>query len=173
MDDLISRQAVLDYIDTMPSELTSDGRRMVRRIRLTEYIADTLPSAQPEITEDDVKEYCRKRCLIVVTSDLYYEMTRRWASAQPETHDKRTETHECDLINRQAAIDALGEEPEVWTGKDEYAQGLNNQWHYGINAIKAVPSADIAPCDVCKYNPPSSMDGKPCCVCRAERRTDD
>ena len=46
MDDLISRQAVLDYIDTMPSELTSDGRRMVRRIRLTEYIADTLPSAQ-------------------------------------------------------------------------------------------------------------------------------
>ena len=22
-------------------------------------------------------------------------------SAQPETHDKRTETHECDLINRQ------------------------------------------------------------------------
>ena len=46
-----------------------------------------------------------------------------------------------DLISRQAAIDALGEEPEVWTGKDEYAQGLNNQWHYDINALKAVPSA--------------------------------
>ena len=26
-------------------------------------------------------------------------------SAQPETHDKRTETHACDLISRQAAID--------------------------------------------------------------------
>ena len=25
-------------------------------------------------------------------------------SAQPETHDKRTETHACDLISRQAAI---------------------------------------------------------------------
>ena len=46
-----------------------------------------------------------------------------------------------DLIERQAAIDALGEEPEVWTGKDEYAQGLNNQWHYDVNALKAVPSA--------------------------------
>ena len=46
-----------------------------------------------------------------------------------------------DTISRQAAIDALGEEPEVWTGKDEYAQGLNNQWHYDVNALKAMPSA--------------------------------
>ena len=30
-------------------------------------------------------------------------------SAQPETHDKRMETHSCDLIDRQAAIDALKE----------------------------------------------------------------
>ena len=29
----------------------------------------------------------------------------RWASAQPETHGKRTETHACDCISRQAAID--------------------------------------------------------------------
>ena len=27
-------------------------------------------------------------------------------SAQPETHEERTETHACDCINRQAAIDA-------------------------------------------------------------------
>ena len=27
-------------------------------------------------------------------------------SAQPETHEERTETHACDLISRQAAIDA-------------------------------------------------------------------
>lgn len=51
-DDLISRQAVLDYIDSMPSELTADGRRMIRRIRLTEYIQDSLPSAQPEPLTD-------------------------------------------------------------------------------------------------------------------------
>ena len=42
--DLISRQAVLDYIDKMPSELTTDGRRMIRRRTLEEYISDTLPS---------------------------------------------------------------------------------------------------------------------------------
>lgn len=45
-----------------------------------------------------------------------------------------------DTISRQEAIDALGEEPEVWSGNDEYAQGLNNQWHYDVNALKAVPS---------------------------------
>ena len=47
-----------------------------------------------------------------------------------------------DNISRQAAIEALGEEPEVWSGRDEYEQGLNNQWHYDRNAIKAVPSVD-------------------------------
>lgn len=46
-----------------------------------------------------------------------------------------------DTISRRQAIDALGDEPEVWSGKDEYAQGLNNQWHYDRNAIKALPSA--------------------------------
>lgn len=49
MDDLISRQEVLDYIDSMPSELTADGRRMIRRIRLIEYIQDSIPSVQPTL----------------------------------------------------------------------------------------------------------------------------
>ena len=35
-----------------------------------------------------------------------------------------------------------------------------------------LPSAQPTPCDVCRHNPPSSMDGKPCCVCPAERRTE-
>ena len=33
----------------------------------------------------------------------------------------------------------------------------------------------LSPCDVCMYNPPSSMDGKPCCMCPAsppERQED-
>ena len=63
------------------------------------------------------------------------------------------QAQEFDTVSRQAAIDALGEEPEVWTGKDEYAQGLNNQWHYDVNALKALPSAqpEIIRCKDCKY----------------------
>ena len=33
-------------------------------------------------------------------------------------------------------------------------------------------SKNMTPCDVCRYNPPSSMDGKPCTMCPAERKVD-
>ena len=46
-----------------------------------------------------------------------------------------------DLISRQAAIDALGEEPEVWDDDNEYDLGLRNQWKFDVDAIKALPSA--------------------------------
>lgn len=58
-----------------------------------------------------------------------------------------------DLISRKAAIDALGEEPEVWIGNNEYEQGLNNQWHYDVNALKKLPSAqsEVIRCKDCKH----------------------
>ena len=34
-------------------------------------------------------------------------LKRHFGFAQPETHDKRTETHACDCISRRAAIEAL------------------------------------------------------------------
>lgn len=57
-----------------------------------------------------------------------------------------------DLIDRQAAIDALGEEPLVWNdGEDELAE--RDQWRRDANAIKALPSAqpEIIRCKDCKY----------------------
>jgi len=47
-EDCISRKEVLEYLDKMPIELTSDGRIMVRRRTLEEYISDTLPSVTPQ-----------------------------------------------------------------------------------------------------------------------------
>ena len=45
-----------------------------------------------------------------------------------------------DAISRQAALDALGEEPPVWyDGEDEIAE--RNQWRRDVAAIKALPSA--------------------------------
>ena len=38
---------------------------------------DHMPTVKPEITENDVIEYCRKRCLVVVTRDFYNEMIMR------------------------------------------------------------------------------------------------
>ena len=34
-----------------------------------------LPHVKPEITQDQLEEYCKKRCLTVITDDLYYKLT--------------------------------------------------------------------------------------------------
>lgn len=45
-----------------------------------------------------------------------------------------------DLISRQAALDALGDEPMVWTDSD-YEIGQRNQWNSDKLAVETVPSA--------------------------------
>jgi len=46
-----------------------------------------------------------------------------------------------DLIERQAALDALGEEPLVWHEDDAGEVAEHNQWRRDVAAIKALPSA--------------------------------
>ena len=50
-----------------------------------------------------------------------------------------------------------------------YPSDSTEDKHIIANAIyNGIPFVgDITPCDVCKYNPPSSTDGKPCCMCPA------
>ena len=50
-----------------------------------------------------------------------------------------------EYIDRQAAIDALGERPMVWTSDDDYALGERNQYDIDRLAIETVPSADVQP----------------------------
>jgi rRNA maturation endonuclease Nob1 len=35
----------------------------------------SLSPVQPEITQDQLEEYCKKRCLTVITDDLFYKLT--------------------------------------------------------------------------------------------------
>lgn len=37
----------------------------------------------------------------------------------------------------------------------------------------AVCGEPTSPCDLCRFNPPSSADGKPCTMCPVERREDE
>lgn len=46
-----------------------------------------------------------------------------------------------DNISRQAALDALGEAPKVWTDSPEEFAALS-QWEMDVTAIKALPSAE-------------------------------
>ena len=93
-DDTISRRAAIDALDkrfdNVPMEQTAEILMLRKDLR-------ELPSAQPEITEDDVKEYCRKRCLIVVTSDLYDEMMKRWS--QPEREKGKWIDVKCGTVS--------------------------------------------------------------------------
>ena len=41
-------------------------------------IVRSMPTVDAEPTEEQVKEYCRKRCLVIVSSELFNEMKARW-----------------------------------------------------------------------------------------------
>ena len=54
----------------------------------------------------------------------------------------RKERRMSDLISRHAAIDALGEEPMVWTSDDEYELGLREMWRLCKTMLEGLPSAE-------------------------------
>lgn len=56
-----------------------------------------------------------------------------------------------ECIDRQAAIEALGEEPGVWCWEDSL---MREQWECDKAAIEAIPPADVRPvifCRDCKH----------------------
>lgn len=67
-------------------------------------------------------------------------------SAQPEKRtEERTETHECDLVSRQAVIDTVAKSSFDLNDPDE--NWIMQDW------IKEIPSAqpEIIRCNSCKY----------------------
>lgn len=66
-----------DYIDRQTAiEVVKKHYRIDND--LLEVIADEieqLPSAQPKVTEEAVKDYCRKRCLTILTNDCFHKLT--------------------------------------------------------------------------------------------------
>lgn len=69
-----------------------------------------------------------------------------------------------DMIDRQVAIDALGERPIVWSNDDEYALGERNQYDIDRLAIETVPSAQQKPLkysgdSICVYCKTADCDG--------------
>ena len=97
--DLISRQAVLDYIDKMPSELTANGRRMIRRRTLEEYISDTIPSVENKGEWIPVSERLPKDGQNVLFCDIDEDiMIGYHVKGRPDTHFSQDGTYE-DMKN--------------------------------------------------------------------------
>lgn len=144
----------------------------------------------------DIKEYLKQTKTVLLTQDAFDELMQR-ASAQPETHEERTETHGVclDAISRQAAIDAM--ESVGWYHQNQnkdMVSGANSAehqaWYKAENVYKTLeqlPSAqqELIRCKDCKH----SRFFDPCFYCyergeeiivpengfcfMAERRTDE
>jgi hypothetical protein len=70
---------------------------------------------------------------------LLQSWIRSWRGRMKTLVDQLGKELCSDAIDRQAAIDALGEEPPVWyDGEDEIAE--RDQWKRDIEAIKSLPS---------------------------------
>lgn len=74
-----------------------------------------------------------------------------------------TQMSSADCISRQDAIGAI----VAWTVEDRPDIEMPTDL---IDRVNALPSAQLSPCDVCRYYPPSAMDGKACTLCVAEGR---
>ena len=89
MNDLISRQAAIDY-------------------------CYALINAKNLSNSSDECNYSQKR---LDQTEVILHHLEFMPSAQPETHEERTKTHACDYIERQDAIDAINalhEKPNAW-----------------------------------------------------------
>lgn len=88
MNDTISRQKAINMANAMYAKCDT-GDTMDLRDMIVAGL-DCLPSAQPEITGEDVQEWCHKRRLTIIGKELYFEMRNSWmrsswsASAQPD-----------------------------------------------------------------------------------------
>ena len=81
--DIIYRQAAIDVLNKLARDNFTLRDAFSFYLGALHDAADgikALPSAQPEVTEEAVKEYCRKRCLCIVDSALL----KKYESAQPE-----------------------------------------------------------------------------------------
>ena len=95
MDDLISRRKAIDATWEEPSY--TDPLNVLTEVRDR---IEALPSAQSEITEEQVKEYCEKRCLVVLSADFFHHLQ----SAQPERKKGRWKEKMLDHFRKYEAV---------------------------------------------------------------------
>lgn len=64
------------------------------------------------------------------------------------------------IIYLEDAIEALGEEPEVWEDDDEYGMGQRSEWCHIKKIIEKLPSAqpEIIHCCDCAYYDPEHIE---------------
>jgi len=92
-------------LDNCPlHEVTADHDTVSRKQAIDAVKWGIIYADEINTNTGEVKELCKEGNDALKKA---VERIKDLPSAQPETHEKRTETHACDCISRQAAIDAL------------------------------------------------------------------
>ena len=175
-NDLIKRQDAIDAICTWDKFGVDERCRLVRwheglepYVHLRDVVTAiaNLPSAQRKgkwIEEGDI-DY---PCVCSVCGTKQDIKAKFLFSFCPNCGARMGGNRMSDLINRRDAIDVLKEHKYLI----QYCLGDENEIgkvvENCISKIKGLPSAQLSPCDVCRYYPPSAMDGKACTMCAAE-----
>lgn len=140
MDDMISRQAAIRTIadteceyDISPyikDERTEEQKRKdwfdMCKVLFRQIIED-LPSAQPEITFENLRKYCEKRHLVILTREFYDEMKRTLQSVQPE---RMTNRQWVDFLSAQFDISRTSAKEMLhgmmrWKKEDNFKKMFN------------------------------------------------
>lgn len=128
MNDLISREAAINTVYSMLRKWDTEDPEDLKNMLLLAF--QELPSAQP--TEASCWGCNCQKMERLKEQKTFSEMVHLHDA---ETHEKRTEErtekHACDLIDRQAAIDSIGEVHPL----DYNGQAI-------LERIKALPSAE-------------------------------
>lgn len=103
MSELIDRQAALEKVRAMQTYklFMGDDMILVDKAEVqTELMM--LPTVQPEPTDEQVEEYCKKRCLHVVTAD-FFESTKpqrlgHWIKHIDPFDGEQYECSECGVL---------------------------------------------------------------------------
>lgn len=87
-----------------------------------------------------------------------------------------------NAVDRLAAYEDTGLEPcdysamahaleQAERAREDLTEMIRQIGATGLDRLRELDKADregISPCTFCRFNPPSSGDGKPCCMCPAE-----
>ena len=119
---------------------------LITRIHEAAGALDACLADAPDDTEEARAEYSRDRILTAMEALRGLWEYDHIFDALGNAYDMlQDEYNVCDNIAaeeyRKAAIDALGEEPKVWSKYDDYALGERSQWRIDKLAIESVPSA--------------------------------
>ena len=122
--DLISRTETVEHLRRMLEATVSNtdyDEGFIDGVQFAISTVSTMPPAQPEPTDEQVAEYCKRRCLHVVTDDFF-------RVAQPEPHwipcSERMPETGVEVLTYYGAFDYI----EIQTFEDGRWENQRGDW---------------------------------------------